>query len=191
MITDERSVDPAWDVHKTLRAFHRIYGDRVMPVLDDRSLRLLAPQAAAASWAGMAEEEAGPALEALGACWSRLGYGPPGLTGLATPDQGLTRAVPARDIHRSGGPGVAYLDAFHPRSYLAGGETAPGDMARFHTALEAALGSGRRVLPVVLDGDAFEAVEMNRAAIAHLAGLPGKHKLVFCGAEDAIRYGRR
>lgn len=228
MVTDKRSLDPEWAVHKTLRAFQLIYDDAVMPFIDDL--------AATEAWQDAADGAAESCWEALFRRWAALGYTGPEVVGVHTPDGIFISEVRRREIvglvglnarrlrdgarQGSADPATAEGDLFTvqrhtdqpptdavlgipwlggtartapllcPRLYLEDGRIIAGDPAAFYADLDKAI-ADKRVFTVVLDGDAFDVVELNRTTITRLLDLPRQHKLVFSRAQDVLRYVRR
>ena len=56
------------------------------------------------------------------------------------------------------------------------------------TILKASTSGAPRRLSVILDGDVFDVVEMNRALISHLIEKTREHHLVFALSEDVVRF---
>ncbi len=227
MITDRRSLDPEWAVHKTLRAFQLIYDDAVVPFIDDLT--------ATEAWQDAADGAAEGCWEALFRCWTALGYSSPDVVGVHAPDGTFISEVRRRNL-----PGLVGLNARRlrtdarideadlsgawdglstvqhptdqpssdavlglpwfggkaenapllcPRLYLEEGRTTAGDPGAFYADLDLTI-EDRRLFTVVLDGDAFEVVELNRTIITRLLDLPQQRKLVFSRAQDVLRYVR-
>lgn len=223
MVTDSRSLDPEWAVHKTLRAFQLIYDDAVIPFIDDLT--------AMETWPVSADGAPESRWEALFSVWRDLGYTDPVVVGVHTPDDALIgegrrqliglvglNAERLRDDARPGSAGTASTgdDLFTvqrptdrpssdavlgipwfggeagtnilcPRLYLTNGRATAGDPSAFYADLDLTI-ADRRLFTVVLDGDAFDAVELNRTIITRLLDLPRERKLVFSRAQDALHY---
>ena len=227
MVTDKRSLDPEWAVHKTLRAFQLIYDDAVIPFIDDL--------AATEAWQDAADGAAENYWEVLFRRWTALGYSSPDVVGVHAPDRAFIGEVRRRNLlglvglnaghlrtdarQGSADPATAKGDLFTvqrhtdrpssdavlsipwfggndganglcPRLYLSDGRATTRDPSAFYADLDNAI-ADRRLFTVVLDGDAFDVVELNRTIITRLLDLPQQHKLVFSRAQDALRYVRR
>ena len=104
LITDEKSLSPSWDVHKTLRAFHRIAGDAVVPYLDSGCAAVLADKVSSTP-SDMSEEEALAVLHNLKTAWQGLGYGLPEILHASYPGYGFVRGASQQGITGIGGLG--------------------------------------------------------------------------------------
>ena len=76
----------------------------------------------------------------------------------------------------------------NPSMYQARGQDMPRLYQDLETFLTAGTSGDPRRLSVILDGDAFDVVEMNRALISHLIEKTREHHLVFALSEDVVRF---
>ncbi|MBM3263408.1 MAG: hypothetical protein FJY97_08290 [candidate division Zixibacteria bacterium] len=203
-ITDERSLDPAWDVHRTLLGFHLVYGDTVVPYLDPAGVQMLGDGNAVNTATELCQR------------WQTLGYPVPTVVGVDTPDAEFVQTARLCGIRGLTGLGVlsslselpsesvsGAIDSWKdftpipwrtretlllcPRLYRTPGRAVADDMSEFYTDIERTIRT-HNIFSVVLDGDDFETVEMNRAAIAHLIGLPRTYPVIFCRFDDLLGY---
>lgn len=106
MITNDTSVNPDWALHKTLYAFHVIYGDGIIPFLDGQSLHALDPKRSDNPDLGLRDVSLKEALEIIGALqsrWKDLGYPAPDIIDLCDPGDGFTEAAGQLGIRAIGG----------------------------------------------------------------------------------------
>ena len=84
-------------MHKTLRIFHRVAGDAVVPFIDYACASLPASRVSS-TLSGMSEEEALAVLDHLEIGWEDLGYGPSSVVHPSSSEHGFLRAASQQDI---------------------------------------------------------------------------------------------
>lgn len=216
-ITDRRSMDPDWDVHKMLRAFRAIYGDGVLPCLDGQDLHVLDPGLAGRGLQELSEADALAVMQAVHALWKALGYGTPIVMGLYDPGEGVLRAagrlgllgiagirgdVPHEPFLYSDGQRMAEFPwwlsrqmderkpttVINPGLYHACGRASPGNMNALYEDVDDLIAEGTCYCTFVLDGDDAEVIEMNRLLLARLVEKPRAGRVVFVRAGDITGY---
>lgn len=84
-------------MHKTLRIFHRVAGDAVVPFID-YACASLPTSRVSSTLSGMSEEEALAVLDHLEIGWEDLGYGPSSVVHPSSSEHGFLRAASQQDM---------------------------------------------------------------------------------------------
>jgi hypothetical protein len=216
MLSDDRSLSPDWDVHRALRALQRVYGDGVLPFFTQEISCVIRDESASQN----REEFDTALLTGILNRWRKIGYESNDVPGIAdgcrfpihslqasgisglietgvddhddeerknTPESGSPVIVLSWDISGRDGRQLR----LSPRCYHSKGLIAPGNLSGFLDDLDRLLERRVPYIPVVLDGDAFDVVAINREIIAALLERPRRHNLVFSRSSDVVRYFNR